>query len=385
MQVKVVEHIGDIAVEHWNTLAGQSNPFLRHEFLLALETSGCVSSKTGWIPQHLLVTDDSNRPIAVSPLYLKSHSYGEYVFDWAWADAYQRAGLPYYPKLVSAIPFTPVTGGRILAGGSRQTRELTQAMADAAKSLAHDHGASSVHWLFVPKDQLDDLVDCGYLQRTGFQYHWQNKNYADFDQFLEEFSSAKRKKIRRERRFVKEQGISMQIVSGEEATTGDWDEFYRFYRSTILNHGAIAYLSRDFFQLLGETMRDQVVLVFARHDGRPVAGALNLRGNDALFGRYWGSDQHFHSLHFETCYYSAIEYCIVNGLTRFEAGAQGSHKLSRGFLPTPTYSAHWLQHPEFSNAIARYLQQEHNGIEYQLNELNEHTPFKRGCEDTENG
>ena len=374
-----MNHIGGMAADDWNALAGHHNPFLRHEFLLALEESGCASEKTGWIPQHLLIEDDAGKPAAVAPMYLKTHSYGEYVFDWAWADAYQRAGLDYYPKLVSAVPFTPVTGARILTGESIRTQELTDTMAEAAKALAREHGASSLHWLFVTETQVQEFKKAGYLQRTGFQYHWQNRNYQDFEQFLQDFSSAKRKKIRRERRFVYEQGISMQIVTGNDATTNDWDRFYSFYRATILNHGAIAYLSRDFFQRIGETMSANTVLVFAWHNNRPVAGALNLRGNDALFGRYWGSDGHHHSLHFETCYYTAIDYCIANGLSRFEAGAQGSHKLSRGFLPEPTYSAHWLQHPEFSDAIARYLQQEHDGIEYQLNELNEHTPFRRQC------
>ena len=385
MQVKVVQHIGDIAAADWNALAGQGNPFLRHDFLLALEESGCASAKSGWMPQHLVIENGAGKPVAVTPMYLKSHSYGEYVFDWAWADAYQRAGLAYYPKLVSAVPFTPATGQRVLSGNSSQEPQLVRTLAEAAKSLAHERGASSVHWLFVPETQLKELVDASYLQRTGFQYHWQNNGYQDFEHFLHDFSSAKRKKIRRERRFVEEQGVSMHVVPGVEATTDDWDQFFKFYRATILNHGAIAYLTRDFFQRIGETMPEQVVLIFARHGNQTVAGALNLRGSDALFGRYWGSDRHFHSLHFETCYYTAIDYCITNGIARFEAGAQGSHKLSRGFMPTPTWSAHWLQHSEFSDAISRYLQQEHNGIEYQMNELSEHTPFKRDCANPANG
>lgn len=377
MRVRVFNSLAGISADTWNRLGGNQNPFVRHEFLLALETSGCVQPGTGWHPQHLLLEDDNKQPIAAAPLYLKSHSYGEYVFDWAWADAYERNGLSYFPKLISAVPFSPVTGPRILA--TKITSEIVQAVTAAARALANETRASSIHWLFTDNDQTKLLVDEGYLQRTGYQYHWHNNGYSDFDNFVAEFSAAKRKKVRRERRRVREQGIQMEIVEGSAMTRELWHVFHQFYESTILNHGAIAYLNEEFFVELGRTMPDNIVMVFARQDERLVAGALNLKGENALFGRYWGSLRHADALHFETCYYSAIEYCIDTELARFEAGAQGGHKLSRGFLPSPTYSAHWLQQPEFSDAVEHFLQQEQNGIEYQLDELNERSPFKQKC------
>jgi predicted N-acyltransferase len=378
MRIRVLNGLQQVSPESWNRLAGNANPFVRYEFLRALEDSGCVRAETGWYPQHLLLENDDNELIAVAPAYLKTHSYGEYVFDWAWADAYERSGHSYYPKLVFAIPFSPVTGPRILA--QDLTGDIVEAMAAGARELADARGASSIHWLFTPADLNSHLANNNYMQRTGFQYHWQNHDYANFDDFLAEFSSDKRKKVKRERRLVREQDVRMEIVEGNDMTAQLWDRFYEFYRSTIVNHGAIAYLNRDFFGEIGEKLADAIVMVFAWQDDECIAGSINLKGDDALFGRYWGSDRFVDHLHFETCYYTAIEYCIANGFKRFEAGAQGGHKLSRGFLPTPTYSMHWLRHQEFSDAVERYLQQEQDGIEYQLNELNEHTPFKRHCE-----
>ena len=378
MRIRVLNGLQQVSPESWNRLAGNANPFVRYEFLRALEDSGCVRAETGWYPQHLLLENDDNELIAVAPAYLKTHSYGEYVFDWAWADAYERSGHSYYPKLVFAIPFSPVTGPRILA--QNLTGDIVEAMAAGARELADARGASSIHWLFTPADLNGHLANNNYMQRTGFQYHWQNHDYANFDDFLAEFSSDKRKKVKRERRLVREQGVRMEIVEGKDMTEQLWDRFYEFYRSTIVNHGAIAYLNREFFGEIGEKLADAIVMVFAWQDDECIAGSINLKGDDALFGRYWGSDRFVDHLHFETCYYTAIEYCIANGFKRFEAGAQGGHKLSRGFLPTPTYSMHWLRHQEFSDAVERYLQQEQDGIEYQLNELNEHTPFKRHCE-----
>ena len=378
MRIRVLNGLQQVSPESWNRLAGNANPFVRYEFLRALEDSGCVRAETGWYPQHLLLENDDNELIAVAPAYLKTHSYGEYVFDWAWADAYERSGHSYYPKLVFAIPFSPVTGPRILA--QNLTGDIVEAMAAGARELADARGASSIHWLFTPADLNGHLANNNYMQRTGFQYHWQNHDYANFDDFLAEFSSDKRKKVKRERRLVREQDVRMEIVEGNDMTAQLWDRFYEFYRSTIVNHGAIAYLNREFFGEIGEKLADAIVMVFAWQDDECIAGSINLKGDDALFGRYWGSDRFVDHLHFETCYYTAIEYCIANGFKRFEAGAQGGHKLSRGFLPTATYSMHWLRHQEFSDAVERYLQQEQDGIEYQLNELNEHTPFKRHCE-----
>jgi len=378
MRIRVLNGLQQLSPGSWNRLAGNANPFVRYEFLRALEDSGCVRAETGWYPQHLLLEDDTNELIAAAPAYLKTHSYGEYVFDWAWADAYERSGHSYYPKLVFAVPFSPVTGPRILA--QNLTGDVVEAMAAGARELADARGASSIHWLFTPTDLNQQLASNNYLQRTGFQYHWQNHGYGSFDDFLAEFSSGKRKKVKRERRLVREQGVRMEIVEGKDMTAPLWDRFYEFYRSTILNHGAIAYLNREFFREIGDKLADAIVMVFAWQGDECIAGSINLKGDDALYGRYWGSNRFIDQLHFETCYYTAIEYCIANRLKRFEAGAQGGHKLSRGFLPTPTYSMHWLRHQEFSDAVERYLQQEQDGIEYQLNELNEHTPFKRRCE-----
>jgi len=376
--MRVLNDLQQISPESWNGLAGTRNPFVRYEFLRALEDSGCVCAETGWYPQHLLLENNANKIVAAAPMYLKTHSYGEYVFDWAWADAYERSGHSYYPKLVCAVPFSPVTGPRILA--PTLTTEIVQNISDGARQLADARGASSIHWLFTSPVLNQHLLDSGYMQRTGFQYHWQNRDYRDFDDFLAEFSSDKRKKVRRERRLVREQGVRMEVVEGENMTEALWDRFYEFYRSTIVNHGAIAYLNREFFGEIGRNLADAVVMVFAWQGDECIAGSINLKGDDALYGRYWGSSRFVDHLHFETCYYTAIEYCITNGLQRFEAGAQGGHKLSRGFLPTQTYSMHWLRHQEFSGAVERYLQQEQDGIEYQLNELNDHTPFKRRCE-----
>jgi len=378
MRMRVLNDLQQISPESWNGLAGTRNPFVRYEFLRALEDSGCVCAETGWYPQHLLLENNANKIVAAAPMYLKTHSYGEYVFDWAWADAYERSGHSYYPKLVCAVPFSPVTGPRILA--PTLTTEIVQNISDGARQLADARGASSIHWLFTSPVLNQHLLDSGYMQRTGFQYHWQNRDYRDFDDFLAEFSSDKRKKVRRERRLVREQGVRMEVVEGENMTEALWDRFYEFYRSTIVNHGAIAYLNREFFGEIGRNLADAVVMVFAWQGDECIAGSINLKGDDALYGRYWGSSRFVDHLHFETCYYTAIEYCITNGLQRFEAGAQGGHKLSRGFLPTQTYSMHWLRHQEFSGAVERYLQQEQDGIEYQLNELNDHTPFKRRCE-----
>lgn len=312
-------------------------------------------------------------------MYKKSHSYGEYVFDWAWANAYQRARLRYYPKLVVAVPFTPATGPRLLAAPGTNREKIKFELIEGALALAKDSHVSSLHWLFVPSEDLPLLVDVGHMRRTGCQFHWHNAGYKNFDQFLAEFASAKRKKVKQERRYVREAGVTVELLAGEAITPAHWDTFYEFYLSTIRNHGAIPYLTREFFHELGGTMGKDIVLVLARQNGSSIAGALNLRGADTLYGRYWGNHKYINGLHFEVCYYSAIQYCIEQGLARFEAGAQGEHKVARGFVPTTIYSAHWLSHPEFGRAVADFLQHEQQGIEYYMDELNEHAPFKRGC------
>ena len=379
MELSVVNSLDEVVPRHWDQLVGTDNPFMRHAFLSLLEQTGCVTAKTGWAPCHLLLRADSTerrRLLGAVPLYLKSHSYGEYVFDWAWADAYERAQLHYYPKLVAAVPFTPVTGPRLLADHSRR-EEIQQHLASAALRLATEMRVSSLHWLFVSPDQMSTLVNHGHLQRTGYQFHWHNQGYDSFENFLSNLASAKRKKLKRERRYVRDAGIVIELMTGDQLRPSDWDTFYRFYLSTIRNHGAIAYLRREFFEALGAAMADRLVLVLAHDDGQPVAGALNLRGETTLYGRYWGAHKYVNGLHFEVCYYTAIEYCIEEGLSRFEAGAQGKHKLARGFLPTTTYSAHWLRHSEFERAVADFLGREQDGVGYAITELNERSPFKR--------
>ena len=379
MYVSVIDNLEKISASDWNALAGESNPFLRHEFLSALESTGCVSAKTGWQPQYLVVNSDGankGRLLGALPMYLKNHSYGEYVFDWAWANAYQHAGINYYPKLVVSVPFTPATGPRLLSIAGAESVAIKKMLVGGALDLMQERLASSLHWLFVTPEDARLLEADGHLLRTGFQFHWSNPGYRDFDDFLSTFTAQKRKKIKRERRYVHEAGITMEVLTGASISSMHWDVFYEFYRSTIRAHGAIPYLTREFFNKLGETMRDRIAFVFARHGAEYVAGALNLRGADTLYGRYWGCRGEFHSLHFETCYYTAIEFAIAQGISYFEAGAQGEHKLARGFTPVITYSAHRLAHPQFSRAVADYLARERLDVASFVDELNEHVPFK---------
>ena len=381
MHLSIVENLEQIPASDWNALAGDANPFLRHEFLHALEVTGCVSASNGWRPQHLVVHGAGalrGPLLGAAPMYLKEHSYGEYVFDWAWANAYARAGLSYYPKLVVGVPFTPATGPRLMSLTGTESAAIKKRLVHGAMELMELRAASSLHWLFLTEDDAQLLEDNNHLPRASYQFHWKNAGYRDFDDFLSTFTAQKRKKIKRERRYVREAGIAMEVLTGAAITAAHWDIFYEFYHSTIRQHGAFAYLSREFFHRLGETMGERVVLVLARRGTEQVAGALNLRGSDTLYGRYWGSRGEFHSLHFETCYYAAIEFCIDHGLKHFEAGAQGDHKLARGFAPVVTRSAHRLAHPEFNRAVADYLARERLDVARCINELNEHVPFKKG-------
>jgi len=379
LRAVIVEDLRDINADHWNTCAGTENPFLQHAFLLALQETGCVGGNSAWRPQHVALYRGNQLAGAV-PLYLKFDSYGEYVFDWAWADAYQRAGVQYYPKLVSAVPFTPVSGKRLLVSLGEDYKEIAGHLVRHVLSVARKLEVSSLHWLFCSDQDTLFLEGHSHLRRTGYQFHWCNNGYESFDDFLASFSSAKRKKIKRERRHVYEAGVSLKVLEGSEITDKLWHRFYDFYRSTIEFRGAIPYLNLDFFKRIGQTMTENIVMVLAKHENEYVAGALNLKGNDALFGRYWGSLSEFNSLHFETCYYRAIEYCIDKGLERFEAGAQGEHKLSRGFLPSKTYSAHWLSHPEFYRAVSEFLEREHQGIDDYVEVLQSHSPFRQSDE-----
>lgn len=375
LRVEVHEDLHEIGADEWDECAGSDNPFLNHAFLVALENCGCVGSNTAWQPQHLAVYR-GNKLVGAVPLYLKFDSYGEYVFDWAWAEAYQRAGMRYYPKLVVAVPFTPVTGKRLLVAPGEDFIEVAGLLINSALQHASKLKVSSLHWLFTSEQDTRLLEDRDHLRRTGFQFHWCNDRYASFDEFLASLSSVKRKKIKRERRHVHEAGVSMEVFEGKNLTESLWHRFYAFYRSTIECRGAIPYLSLEFFKEIGHTMADNVVMVLAKHEDEYVAGALNLKDGDTLYGRYWGSLGEFNSLHFETCYYRAIEYCIEKGIMRFEAGAQGEHKLSRGFLPSNTWSAHWLSHPQFTQAVSEFLDREHQGIEHHVNVLQSHSPFR---------
>jgi len=380
MDIKIVNNFSSIKKAHWQNLQTNGNPFLRYEFLDQLERSRCVCDQTGWLPHHITLYDNepgkNSSLIGAVPLYLKTHSYGEYVFDWAWANALERTGQQYYPKLVVSVPFTPVTGPRLLVAKNQDRDTVQKILISAACELADHLKVSSLHWLFTTKKELGLLTSKNFLERTGCQFHWNNNNYRNFDDFIATFTSKKRKKILQERRYVREAGITMETLTGKNITEKHWRQFYQFYRSTIDAHFSTAYLNFDFFQGLGESMADDIVLVLAHRDHKIIAGALNFKGDDTLFGRYWGCTEKHNGLHFEACYYSAIEYCIETNMQRFEAGAQGEHKLSRGFIPVPTYSAHWLAHPEFSSAIDDFLKRESHGIEHYMSELSEHNPYK---------
>ncbi len=379
MQTRSIHAIDQVPAASWNACVDGDAPYFRHEFLNALEQTGCVRKDTGWDPRHVVLSDaDSPNQISgIAPAYLKYHSYGEYVFDWAWANAYHRYGYEYYPKLLIAAPFTPVTGPRMLIHPDADEKIVRQQLVNGIKQCADENDPSSIHWLFTTAQDNAALTKNGYMQRVGNQFHWRNENYPDFDDYLQKFSSAKRKKIRRERRRVREQGVEFEWITGSDLNENHWRVFYRFYRSTIEMRGAIPYLSLDFFIRLGKTMPQQCLLVLARQHEQYIAGSYFLIGSETLYGRYWGAARWVQDLHFEACYYQAIEYCIAHGLQRFEAGAQGEHKLNRGLLPTPTYSAHWLKHPEFSNAVANFLERERSDIDEYQTVLANHSPFKK--------
>jgi uncharacterized protein len=368
--------IDDIAPEAWNRLADPDTPFLRHEFLAALEHHQCVGERYGWLPRHLALRDAAGALVAAAPCYLKLNSYGEFVFDWAWADAYQRSGLAYYPKLVVASPYTPATGPRILTGDTPRRAEYAAALIRAASEAARQMGVSSLHWLFTTDEETGWLEEAGLLRRTGCQFHWTNRGYASFDDLLGEFSAEKRKKVRRERRRVAEAGIRFRLLSGGEISGHEWEVFHRLYCDTFDKRGGLPTLSLGFFREIGRTMGDNVLLVLAYHRDEIVAAAFDLVGTRSLYGRHWGCFEDFHSLHFEACYYQGLDYCIAHGLERFEPGAQGEHKISRGFLPTPTWSAHWLADERFRSAVDRFLTLEREGMDDYISEMRERSPFK---------
>lgn len=366
----VVASLAEVPPAQWNSLAGE-DPFLRYEFLNALRETGCVGAQTGWDPQFPVLYEGSDL-VAAMPLYGKSHSYGEYVFDWAWADAYRRHGLRYYPKLISAIPFTPASGPRLLA----KTRAHRDLLLQTALDFAAAEKIPSLHILFPCDQQANELQTLGLLLRHGVQFHWRNRDYESFDHFLSHLTHDKRKKIRAERRRVQEARISFRRLSGHEATLEDWRFFNRCYRNTYGEHGSMPYLNLDFFSRIGQTMPDNMLLVVAEKDGRPIAGAFNIYNASRLYGRYWGALQHVPALHFETCYYQAIEFCIERGIAVFEGGAQGEHKVARGFHAVRTWSAHWLSDPRFAAAIGNFLNDEARRVHRYIAELEQHSPFK---------
>ena len=366
--LRIVDTLRTVDPKAWNALAA-GHPFLRHEFLHALHEAGCACERTGWSPRYLTLWQAASL-IGAMPLYAKDHSYGEYVFDWSWADAYHRSGLAYYPKLLAAVPFSPVTGPRLLARDAR-TRAL---LVRAALQLARD--TSSLHVLFPVEDEAHEMEAAGMMLRRAVQFHWVNRGYASFEQFLSELSSAKRKKIRQERRRVHDAGVLFSRLVGSEIREEHWSFFTRCYNNTYRAHHSTPYLNLEFFKRLGAALPEHVLMVLARIDGRLIASALNLFSPDALYGRYWGSIAHVPLLHFETCYYQSLEFCIERGIRVFEGGAQGEHKLARGFMPIQTWSAHWLRHPQFSDAVEQFLARESRGVERYVDELNERSPFR---------
>jgi predicted N-acyltransferase len=370
---RTLDGIAGIDAADWDRLAGTDNPFLSWKFLHALEASGSTTGKTGWRPCHLVVEEDG-RPVAAAPLYLKSHSYGEYVFDHGWAEGYRRAGGSYYPKLQAAVPFTPVPGPRLLA----ESEAARAALIAGLKALTGRLGLSSLHVTFCPGEEAASLRAAGFLERRGIQYHWRNEGYGTFEDWLGRLKSAKRKMVRKEREQVRAAGVTIETAHGADLDPALLDAFFPFYRATVDKRWGNAYLTRDFFRRLGSDLKDRVVLMVARHEGRMVGAALNLLGNGTLYGRQWGCREEFSFLHFEACYYQAIEFAIRHGLQRVEAGAQGIHKLHRGYAPVWTYSAHHIPHPGFHDAVASFLAAERRGQEEEMAELAALLPYRNG-------
>ena len=378
--VKVVSQIADIDAAAWDRLANPPgrpfDPFLSHAFLKALEDAGTVGARTGWTPQHLLL-EEAGAAAGAMPCYVKSHSKGEYIFDYGWAEAYERAGGSYYPKLQCAVPFTPVPGRRLLVGDAPGAEERERLLLAAAIEVAKRQGVSSLHLTFLSEGEWQRAGAAGFLQRTDKQFHWQNQGYKTFDDFLATLASRKRKAIRKERAEALAGGLVIERVTGGAITEAHWDAFFAFYLDTGNRKWGRPYLNRAFFSSLGAAMADRCLLILARRDGRYTAGALNLIGGDCLYGRYWGATDPQPFLHFEICYYQAIDVAIERGLARVEAGAQGEHKLARGYMPTPTYSVHWIADTGLRKAIARYLDEERRHMEQQRAALAEYGPYKR--------
>lgn len=374
-EVQVCSEIEAISQEDWDACAGTDNPFQRYAFLHALEASGSATAKHGWQPQHLAVLD-AGKVIGVAPVYLKMHSYGEYVFDFSWAKAYAGSRRSYYPKLQCCVPFTPVTGSRLLVRAGADEARVRTVLLAAMLELTDRHELSSAHITFLDESEAAFGEPLGLLRRRGIQYHWENRGYGCFDDFLGDLTSRKRKAVKRERRTAAEAPVEIRTLRGDAITSELWDRFFEFYLGTIDRKWSSAYLTRDFFQLIGQTMPDNIALIMAFEGDEPVAGALNLVGEDTLYGRYWGCSQRYKDLHFECCYYKAIEFAIDNGLKRIEAGAQGEHKIQRGYLPSYTHSLHWIADGGFRNAIADFLEREREGLAAEMEYLRQRSPFR---------
>jgi hypothetical protein len=377
IEARLVGRIAEVPVDEWDACAGRDNPFVTHAFLAALEESGSVGRRTGWLPRHLVVENGAGRLLAAAPLYLKAHSYGEYVFDWSWAEAYERAGGRYYPKLQLSVPFTPVPGPRLLVRPGPQADRAREALTTALVAAARQLEVSSLHATFLPPSDAAALERAGFLLRHGYQFHWENRGYRSFEEFLGALSSRKRKAIKRERRAVAEAGVRLLPLTGRDIEERHWDAFFRHYRAISDRKWGQPYLTRQFFTLLSERMGEQVLLLLAERGGRTVAGALNLIGPERLYGRNWGAAQEIPFLHFEACYYQAIEFAIARGLKVVEAGAQGEHKVQRGYLPVETVSAHWIADAGLRGAVASFLARETPAIRTEIAMLREESPFRK--------
>ena len=377
-RLEIIEKLTEVPAADWNSLLpSDASPFLKHAFLSALEETGCVGGNTGWQVAHLgLYKED--RLIGAMPLYLKQHSYGEFVFDWSWAQAYEQQGMQYYPKALCAIPFTPVQGSRILCAPDQPVVEIQLQLITGLKTLVVQNHLSSAHILFPLDDQIHEIVGQGFMLRDSVQFHWHNQEFNSFEQFLSVLTMKRRKNIRREREHVNSEGVSFRHVPGQSASDGDWEFFYRCYANTYLEHHSSPYLKENFFKLLCERMPENLHLIIAQRNDKPIAASLLVV--DAIaskaYGRYWGAIEHIPLLHFETAYYQAIEYCIEHGIQTFEGGAQGEHKMARGFLPTTIHSAHFIADPRFAKAVKHFLEREHQGIGAYVDELAEHSPLK---------
>lgn len=376
-RVEIAAGMAELAPGEWDLCAGDGNPFVSHAFLAALERSGSVGADTGWLPRHLVARDGAGKVAAMAPLYVKSHSYGEYVFDWGWAEAYARAGGRYYPKLQCAVPFTPVTGPRLMVRPDLDCRQWRTILAGAMVEIARQAGLSSVHVTFPAEAELPALEEMGFLTRIGIQFHWSNQGYASFDDFLAALSSRKRKQIRRERDAVAAQGLEVSTLVGADIKPRHWDAFHRFHSLVVDRKWGSVYLTREFFEeLSASSLRDKAVLVWAEEDGNPLAAAFNMLGGDVLYGRTWGAGREVPFLHFEACYHRAIDFAIAQGLSRVEAGAQGEHKVSRGYLPTLTHSAHWIADPALAMPVRRFLDHERAMIRAEMAELAANSPYR---------